>query len=209
MNRLLTASISLLSALLLHPGELAAQGVETVGKATYYADKFNGRRTASGERFCQDSLTCAHKTLPFGTMVKVTNLTNHKSVVVRVNDRGPFKQPRIIDLSKSASAAIGGVKPGIVTVSLEGIDEPGGYSSDTAGSYAVQIGAFRELANLNRASDTLKKWGYSDLHIMEVASEKGTIYRLIVGPYGELSAAEENLSALRRRKYSGCVVSYR
>src|SRR4249919_962127 len=72
------------------------------GKASYYSDKFDGRKTASGAVFSQHKLTAAHKTLPFGTKVKVTNLSNGKTVKVRINDRGPFVEGRILDLSKKA-----------------------------------------------------------------------------------------------------------
>jgi rare lipoprotein A len=89
------------------------------GLASYYADKFNGRRTASGEIFYQDSLTAAHKTLPFGSRIRVTNLVNGKSVVVRVNDRGMKGTKRIVDLSKAAAKEIGIVAAGIAKVRVE------------------------------------------------------------------------------------------
>lgn len=89
------------------------------GKASYYADKFDGRKTASGEVFRQSKLTAAHKTLPFGTVVKVTNLNNKKSVIVKINDRGPFVKGRIIDLSKKAALAIDMVRSGVVPVKVE------------------------------------------------------------------------------------------
>jgi rare lipoprotein A len=89
------------------------------GYASYYGDKFEGRRTASGEAFHQSLLTAAHKQLPFGTKVRVTNLSNHKSVIVRVNDRGPFVRGRIIDLSKSAAKNIGMINAGVVKVKIE------------------------------------------------------------------------------------------
>ncbi len=87
-----------------------------MGFASYYSDKLNGHATASGEAFNNSKLTAAHKKLPFGTMVKVTNTTNGKSVTVRVNDRGPFVAGRIIDLSKAAATAIGMVSAGIAKV---------------------------------------------------------------------------------------------
>ena len=77
------------------------------GKATYYHDKFHGKKTASGERFNQHKLTAAHRTLPFGTRVKVTNPETKKSVVVTINDRGPFNHGYVIDLSKVAAKRIG------------------------------------------------------------------------------------------------------
>ncbi len=88
------------------------------GKASYYADKFAGRRTANGQVFSQHKRTAAHKTLPFGTKVKVINLTNGKSVKVRINDRGPFVQGRIIDLSKKAARKINMVNAGVVNVEI-------------------------------------------------------------------------------------------
>lgn len=89
------------------------------GKASYYADKYQGRQTANGERFKQNARTAAHKTLTFGTWVKVTNLKNGRSVVVRINDRGPFVKGRIIDLSKSAFSSISNVRLGVVDVVVE------------------------------------------------------------------------------------------
>lgn len=89
------------------------------GKASFYADKFNGRKTASGETFRNSKLTAAHKTLPFGTKVKVTNKTNGKSVKVRINDRGPFVSGRIIDLSKKAAKKIDIYKAGVTEVEIK------------------------------------------------------------------------------------------
>ena len=89
------------------------------GKASYYADKYQGRQTANGERFNQNARTAAHKTLAFGTWVKVTNIRNGKSVVVRINDRGPFIKGRIIDLSKSAFSAIANQRLGVIKVVVE------------------------------------------------------------------------------------------
>ncbi len=94
------------------------------GVATYYSDKFQGRKTANGERFCQTQLTAAHRTLPFNTWVKVTNLNNLRAVVVRVNDRGPFRKGCIIDLSKRAAFEIGLLKHGNAKVLVEVVDHP-------------------------------------------------------------------------------------
>lgn len=89
------------------------------GVASFYGPGFNGRRTASGERFNMHKLTAAHNTLPFGTMLRVVNLDNNRSVVVKVNDRGPFKKGRIIDLSLGAAKKIGLDRSGTANVSLE------------------------------------------------------------------------------------------
>ena len=92
------------------------------GKASYYGSQHHGKLTASGERFNQGALTAAHRTLPFGTNVRVTNTRNGKSVVVRINDRGPFVRGRIIDLSKAAFERIGNTRSGIIRVRLERVD---------------------------------------------------------------------------------------
>lgn len=90
-----------------------------VGVASYYAHAHHGRRTASGEAFDMGTLTAAHRTLPFGTRVRVTNLANGRRAVVRINDRGPFKGKRIIDLSYAAARQLGMVGPGTARVRLE------------------------------------------------------------------------------------------
>ena len=91
--------------------------------ASYYADKFHGRKTANGEIFDMYALTAAHKSLPFNTMVKVTNLDNGKSVVVRINDRGPFVAGREIDVSKAAASKLGMLSEGVARVSLQILGE--------------------------------------------------------------------------------------
>lgn len=91
----------------------------SAGVASYYGPGFHGRRTANGERFDMHAMTAAHRTLPFGTLVKVTNLSNGKSTVVRVTDRGPYVGNRVIDLSVAAAKQIGSTHSGVAQVSLE------------------------------------------------------------------------------------------
>jgi rare lipoprotein A len=95
-----------------------SQKITESGKASFYADKFQGRKTASGVPFSQYKMTAAHKTLPFGTKVKVVNLDNGRSVNVEINDRGPFVGGRIIDLSKKAANKIGMVGAGVANVKI-------------------------------------------------------------------------------------------
>lgn len=95
-----------------------ARSSRLTGTASYYGRKFNGKKTANGERFNMYALTAAHKTLPFNTKVKVLNLENNKSVVVRINDRGPYKKGRIIDLSFAAAKKIDMIKSGTARVHL-------------------------------------------------------------------------------------------
>lgn len=101
---------------------LYAQGLQK-GKASFYAKRATGSRTASGERLHHDSLTCAHRTHPFGTYLKVTNPQNDQWVVVRVNDRGPFVRGRIVDLSWGAAQALGIISQGIATVEVQPADD--------------------------------------------------------------------------------------
>src|SRR5687768_6242776 len=109
---------------------LAAVAQVQTGKASFYADKFEGSPTASGEKYKRNKLTGAHKTLPFGTRVKVTNTANNKSVEVIINDRGPWVENRIIDLSKAAADQLGFINQGLADVQLEVIDAGDGKQSD-------------------------------------------------------------------------------
>ncbi len=95
------------------------RGDHEEGLASWYGGKFHGRKTASGERFNKNAMTAAHRALPFGTKVKVTNLENGKSVVVRINDRGPWVNGRIIDLSEAAARKIDMISAGVVKVRVE------------------------------------------------------------------------------------------
>ncbi len=101
------------------PSPAAACDIVENGKASFYADKFNGRRTANGERFSNQAMTAAHRTLPFGTKIMVENPSNGRSVVVRINDRGPFIKGRVIDLSKAAAREIGIIGAGVAPVQLK------------------------------------------------------------------------------------------
>ena len=110
---------SVLAACSSHPIVKSSSGELTqLGKASFYADKYHGRTTASGERFSQQAATAAHLDLDFGTRVKVTNLANNKSVVVRINDRGPYVRGRIIDLSRDMFKKIADPKVGVIDVSM-------------------------------------------------------------------------------------------
>jgi rare lipoprotein A len=102
----------------LRAGGTAISGMEFRGTASYYAGSFHGRRTANGETFDMNAMTCAHRTLPFGTMLEVRNVSNDLTVVVRVNDRGPYAGGRIIDLSRGAAERIGMLETGTAEVIL-------------------------------------------------------------------------------------------
>ncbi|HMZ46347.1 MAG TPA: septal ring lytic transglycosylase RlpA family protein [Chitinophagaceae bacterium] len=93
--------------------------ITKTGKASFYSDKYKGKKTANGETYKPNEFTAAHKKLPFGTKVKVTNLNNNKTVTVRINDRGPFVAGRIIDLSRVAASEIGMINNGVVKVKIK------------------------------------------------------------------------------------------
>lgn len=104
-----------------HKSAYRGRRFRQVGWASWYGGKFQGRKTASGERFNMNAMTAAHRTLPFGTKVRVINLSNKRSVVVRINDRGPFARDRIIDLSRRAARALGYVRKGRARVRIEAL----------------------------------------------------------------------------------------
>jgi rare lipoprotein A len=109
-----------------YPGMENGRGSDRVlyGKASYYGDEFHGRKTASGEIYDRNRMTAAHRTLAFGTVCRVTNLKNGKTAVVRVNDRGPFIEGRIFDLSYRAAQALEGVRSGVMDVKIEILKVP-------------------------------------------------------------------------------------
>jgi rare lipoprotein A len=113
--------------------------VET-GIASWYGPNYNHRAAADGTTYNQNGLTAAHRTLPLGTTVRVTNIATGQQVLVRITDRGPFDPNRILDLSKGAAEAIGGVRAGLLKVRLEAFPHP---TADPAGKWAVQTGAFK------------------------------------------------------------------
>ena len=129
--------------------------------ASYYADKYHGRKTSNGEIFNMYDLTAAHKTLPFNTKVKVTNLSNGKSVIVRINDRGPFIKGREIDLSKAAAVKIGMIKSGTAKVSLEivgGSDDAANASQgEKAGGNSLQ-GQKSDVFAKTAAASGCERW---------------------------------------------------
>ncbi|WP_165669966.1 septal ring lytic transglycosylase RlpA family protein [Metapseudomonas otitidis] len=121
----LLAGLTLLAACST-PGFFSAETGGTYredGEASYYGARHHGKRSASGERFDQNALTAAHRTLPFGTRVKVTNLNNDRSVVVRINDRGPHVRGRLIDLSRRAAEALDMLRSGVAPVRVQRADE--------------------------------------------------------------------------------------
>lgn len=122
MRRLRIISILFASLIIIALTKISAQTVET-GKATYYADRMHGRPTSSGTRYHRDSFYCAHRTLPFGTLVRVTDTNTGKSVIVKVIDRGPFGKGKVVDLSKAAARELGMLSKGVIRIELEVVND--------------------------------------------------------------------------------------
>jgi rare lipoprotein A len=141
-------------------------------------------------------LTAAHRTLPFETMVRVTNLNNGKSTVVRITDRGPFVENRVIDLSFAAAREIDSVGAGVVPVRVEILSS---RIDPESGFFAVQVGAFREAANAERLRNRLSA-SYSPIFIQQYDSPEGLYYRVRVGKVSGEDAARQFGEQLRSRE---------
>jgi rare lipoprotein A len=166
------------------------------GNASWYGLPFHGRRASNGEVYDMHKFTAAHRTLPFDTVVRVTNLSNGKSTVVRITDRGPFVDNRIIDLSMAAANEIDSIGPGVVPVRLD-ILSPG--VDPTSGFFTVQIGAFRDRGNAERLRQRLNA-AYSPIFIQRYDSPDGLFYRVRVGKVPGEGAAHQFGEQLRNRE---------
>jgi len=162
------------------------------GKASWYGAPFHGRRASNGEVYDMYKLTAAHRTLPFETVVRVTNLNNGKTTTVRITDRGPFVDNRIIDLSQAAAREIESIGPGIVPVRIEVL----GNVDVTAGFFTVQVGAFHDRGNAERLRDRLSI-SYSPIFIQQYDSPDGAFYRVRVGRISGQQAAQDFGEKLR------------
>jgi peptidoglycan lytic transglycosylase len=166
------------------------------GNASWYGVPFNGRRASNGEIYDMNKLTAAHRTLPFDTVVRVTNLSNGKSTVVRITDRGPFVDNRIIDLSMAAAREIESIGPGVVPVRVEIVSAS---IDPTSGFFTVQVGAFRDRGNAERLRQRLSA-SYSPIFIQQYDSPDGLFYRVRVGKVPGEDAAHQFGEQLRNRE---------
>jgi len=171
------------------------KGYSEEGIASWYGKKFQGRPTANGERYNLYAMTAAHKTLPIPAYVRVSNLDNGRSTVVRVNDRGPFHGGRIIDLSYAAAVKLGYADKGTARVRVEAIDTSTPTRQQTpTGRYFLQVGAFKSLASANGLRAELLLSTPRDIAIE--ASEPAGFYRVQIGPLstlGDVEAISEQL----------------
>ncbi len=167
-------------------------GAVQTGIASWYGPGFYGNRTSSGEIYDERDLTAAHRTLPLGTRVAVTNLDNGRTVEVRINDRGPFVDGRILDLSYAAARSLGMIGPGTVPVRLEVLGSPSG-SLRTA--YALQVGAFAERANAVKLERWLRR-RFENVTVTPVETANRQYYRVRLGGYEDRRAAEAEARAV-------------
>jgi peptidoglycan lytic transglycosylase len=199
------------------PGETgrppARPGDEQLGLASWYGPPHHGRRTASGEIYDMYDLTAAHRTLPFGTRVLAVNRDTDGSVEVRINDRGPFVEGRIIDLSQAAARAIGGIGPGVIPVLVRVISVPDSAGaalppSSTSGlAYAVQVGSFTDRSRAASLRDAIEReLGLSGVAVNEGVLGGETVYRVRIGSYPDPEAARAAARRLAERGYRGIIV---
>ncbi|MBW2476217.1 MAG: septal ring lytic transglycosylase RlpA family protein [Deltaproteobacteria bacterium] len=196
---------------------LSAANFREEGIASWYGEDFHGRKTSNGEIYDMHAMTAAHKILPMNVYLRVTNLRNGRSTVVRVNDRGPFVKGRIIDLSYSAAKQLDVVGPGTAPVTIEAL----GYSSEQGaagaagpfrqplsyelGPFTLQVGAFIVQDNALRLAQTMKdQYGQSSVVEGWVKGQK--FYRVRVGLYKSLDDAETAMNKMAISGYPNCFV---
>jgi len=197
------------------PPEEAVSGWTEQGLASWYggADGFEGKPTASGEIYDSSLLTAAHRDLPLGTVVEVTNVETGASVRVRVNDRGPFVHGRVIDLSQAAARKIGVIGPGVAMVRLTIVDaapvapipsassSPAAEATATARAWAVQVGSFAQPDRAGRHADRLRAAGF-DVYLEPYQG----LTRVKVGPLDSRADAEEKLAEIEAAGFEGIVM---
>lgn len=220
-NAIITVVLSMLLC-------MQAASAQEVGWASFYHDYFNGKRTASGELYNSKKLTAAHRTLPIGTMIKVTNLSNDRSIVVRVNDRGPFVSGRMLDLSRAAAEQLGYVGAGSARVSMEVINNSVIEVQDTVHTaplsdlmymitevdtctrlqYGVKLGSFDDPKLAFTLSKELKSKYNAVAFVQNVKLVKGSLFRIYLGNFETIEEANKLRDALKKLYPESKVVSY-
>ena len=194
-------------------------GFVQYGKASWYGKKFHGRRTSSGEIYDMHKMTAAHKILPLGTYVKVTNLANEKYAIVRINDRGPFMKGRIIDLSYAVAKKLDVIGPGVVDVKIVALGKEVGtlqakegatpllaLEDLTKGVFTVQVGAFEDEGNALRLAERLRVlFDYVQVSVY-VDENKRTLHRVRVSRTNTLHQAGEMERKLEDMGFRGAFI---
>lgn len=178
----------------------SAAGYAERGVASWYGPGFHRAFTSNGERYDMYGMTAAHKTLPLPAYVQVTNLTNGRSVVVRVNDRGPFKDGRIIDLSYAAAAKLDMLRAGTTFVEVRAL--PAGQSESVAAvqpasKLFVQAGAFAEQTNADRLAAQLRAKGHGETFVREDRISGRPLFRVRIGPIPSVARFDTVLAQLK------------
>ena len=180
---------------------VSSEGFVQSGIASWYGQKFHGRKTSNGETYNMYAMTAAHKTLPMNTWVNVHNLKNDRKIVVRINDRGPFVTGRIIDLSYKGAKRIGIIGAGIGEVRVTALGKATSYSRKTRnpiafkpidylkGNFTIQVGAFQVKTNAEKYQHKLSKQ-YHNAHITLFTDDRGSFYRVRIGRFINLKDAE-------------------
>lgn len=190
----------------------SADGFRQRGLASWYGEPFHGRRTSNGEIYDMHQISAAHKILPLGTVVRVRNLDNGRTLDVRINDRGPFVRGRVIDLSYAAAKRLGVDVPGTAPVEVVAIGmtppRPGAPLPQVAtldpGPFTIQVGAFGERTNAERLAGDLKRlYRTAQVRPLHCPDRGQTFYRVLVGRVSTLQEAEEYEEMLRRRGFPG------
>ncbi len=180
---------------------LSAEGFEQEGIASWYGPGFDGKATSSGEIFDQDAMTAAHTILPFQSEIEVTNLRNGRSIVVRINDRGPFTDARVIDLSKAAAAKLDIIGTGTARVRLRhvgGADKarrplpPAVQPAQVEGTFYIQVGVFGKRGN---ALSAMRKTRRLDMESR--VDYRRSRWHVLLGPWSDLNMANDNLWRVR------------
>ncbi len=192
----------------------SAAGFRQRGIASWYGPDFHGKNTSSGERYNMHAMTAAHKTLPIPVMVRVKNLDNGKSVVVKVNDRGPFVDDRIIDLSYAAAQKLDMVGPGTARVEITALDASGKASkasvraiplpqeSAAQADIYIQLGSFGNINNARKMRNELRARHEKPIVIRNVKTSAGSLYRVQLGPLLDVAEATSVQQRLKRKGYA-------
>jgi len=224
----LKLSFTILFVLLLSAfsGIRAQEVYKKVGWASFYHDKFEGRKTSNGEKFRQKKFTCAHRTLPFGTMLRVTNLTNNKTITVRVNDRGPYSKGRIIDLTRAGAKALDFIKEGHTKVEIEVIGDTLKtdtvrlvitdslniqYLNDSTAKelrgFSVQLGNYSKKEDVNLMAARVKRELDRQVYVQTKTTEGKNSYIVSVGLFNNQNEAFEFLDKILTY-YPGSFIIY-
>jgi rare lipoprotein A len=189
----------------------SADGYVERGVASWYGPDFHGGTTSSGERYDMYAMTAAHKTLPLPAYVEVTNLQNGRSIIVRVNDRGPFKNNRIIDLSYVAAAKLDMIREGTAMVQVRSVGpaSPVPAPADLAahGSFFAQAGAFADEANARRLAERLVAAGFTGVGIVEANSGGRNLHRVRIGPLDTVPAFDAVVGKMRSAGFGDAILA--